>query len=152
MIHVRRCTDKDMYQVLRLARKMHAESPLHSLYPFSVEKVTHLVESARASADWLAVVVVKDMILIGFALVAKTPMYFSDSDEVVDLAIYIAPDSRGGRAALLLIKFIEHWAQHLGVARIAFGIHTGINHDQALSFFVKMGYVPEGIQITKSVH
>ncbi len=139
----------DMEAVVAMAQTFHAESPVHSPFPFNVEKVRQLVAAAIASADWCPIVAVDDEGLCGMALVYAMPLFFSDALVGGDLAFYVPRSRRGTRAALEMAEFIENWRVSRGVVAMDIGINTGINHDTALSFFMKCGYQPVGMIVRK---
>lgn len=155
MIVVRRLDFDDKPKVeaaMRLAAMMHSESPLHSPYPFDTMQVHELMRAACKDPDWLPLVCLRDDEVIGMGLLMCQPMFFGPDKEVSDLAFYVRPDCRGTSAAFRMMAFIDLWASALGAVRIQVGIHTGINHDVALSFFQKIGYRVSGICVEKSVN
>jgi GNAT superfamily N-acetyltransferase len=152
-VWVRRVTDEDVADVVELAWAFWSESPLHRDFPFDAVKVEGLIRNALAADDsWLALIVVDDDRIVGMALVFAMHMFFGPAIEVGDLAFYVRPDARGGRAALLLEREIASWAALVGASKVSIGIHTGINHDPARRFFEKRGYGLTGLMLSKSVH
>lgn len=149
MTYARRAITADIEQIIAMAKLFHAESPAHSPYPFNEAKVAALVAAAIASPEWCPVVAVDDDGLVGMALIYAMPMYFSDALEGGDLAFYVPKGRRGSLAAAHMMQFIETWLVSVGVAVTTIGINTGINHDTALSFFVKCGYRPSGLIVRK---
>ncbi len=152
MMWTRRFVPADLNAVLAMAREFHAESPVHRPHPFDDEVVTHLLEAASQSPDWLALVAYCDDGPVGFALVTAQQMFFSRDRELLDLALYVTPSHRKTRAFLKLVLAIEHWGKSAGVVKATIGINTGIEHDRTLSAFLKLRYLPTGIAVSKSVH
>ena len=149
MTYARRALPFDLPEILEMARAFHAESPLHSPYLFSTEKVENLVGHAINAPEWCPVVAIDDAGLCGMALVFAMPMFFSDALQGGDLAFYVPQTRRGSLAAREMAEFIEQWRTRMGVVAMDIGINTGINHDRALSFFMKCGYRPVGIVVRK---
>jgi GNAT superfamily N-acetyltransferase len=79
-------------------------------------------------------------------------MFYGPDKECTDLAFYVDRAVRGGSVAFRMLSRIDWWASDLGAERIAIGIHNGINHEQGVRFFSKLGYKPQGILMEKSVH
>lgn len=133
----RRYVAADWPAVLAMAKAFHAESPVHSPYPFDETRVFTLLEAARANPDWLAAVAYDEDGLVGMMLLAHMPMYFSGSTEVIDLALYVPKDRRGTRAAKLLMEFGERWGYAIGAAVLRLGITTGIRDAAVERFYAK---------------
>lgn len=146
---VRRVVARDLPDVVEMARAFHAESPNHRDMTFDEAKVLDLVDHAATGDQWLAIVARNDADeLVGMALMLAIEPYYSSDTEVVDLAFYVRPGSRNGRAAIGLMKEICSWAGAIGAKRLQMGIHTGINHDRALSFMLKCGFEPVGLVVS----
>ena len=89
MTYARRAIRSDIAPIVEMARIFHAESPTHSPWPFSADKVAALVDAAIDAPDWCPIVAVDDHGLCGMALVFAMPMYFSDTLQGGDLAFYV---------------------------------------------------------------
>ncbi len=152
MIVVRRADIDDVEDALFLARRMHVESPLHCDYNYSQAKVEQLIECAIATEEWLPLLAYKGGKPIGMALMVVAETFYGGDKECTDLVFYVDPTERGGRCALKMVQFIEWWSSDKDAKRIMIGVHNGINHDQASSFFTKLGYRAQGIVMEKSVH
>lgn len=154
MIVVRRAlfTPEDMADALFLARRMHEESPLHRDYNFHAAKVSELITNAIAADDWLPLLAHKDGKPIGMALLVVAQTFFGTDNECSDLVFYVDPVERGTRCAIKMLTFIEWWASDRDAKRIMIGVHNGINHEVAVRFFNKLGYLSQGILVEKSVH
>lgn len=136
-MRVRRYVPPDWPAVLALARAFHAESPVHSPYPFDEPRVRLLIDTARQNPDWLPAVAIDEGGVVGMMLLAHMPMYFSPATEVIDLALYVPKDRRGTRAAKMLMEFGERWGYALGAAVIRLGITTGIRDAAVERFYAK---------------
>ncbi len=152
MTVVRRCEPEDVDDALFLARMMHAESPLHNSYRFDDAKVRQLIINSIADPNWLPVLAYAQGKPIGMALMLVTEMFYGPDKECLDLVFYVDPTARGGHAAFKMSSMIQWWASDQGAERCTIGIHNGINHDTAMSFFMKMGFKPLGVLMEKSVH
>lgn len=141
---VRRYVPADWPQVVALAKAFHVESPVHSPYPFDEPRVMTLLDTARQNPDWLAAVAYDELGIVGMMLLAHMPMYYSAATEVVDLALYVSKDLRGGRAAKMLMEFGERWAYAISADVMRLGITTGIRDRAVERFYAKCGFHPIG--------
>lgn len=148
-MYVRRYVAADWERVLEVARVFHAESPLHSPHPFDEARVHALLEAAMGSPDWLAALAIDGDEIVGIMLVFRMQMFFSSAYEVGDLAFYVRPDARGGRAARKMLGYAELWASAKETAVMRFGIMTGIRAEQSQRFFEKLGYDQVGTVVQK---
>lgn len=143
---------RDLGAVLAMAQEFHAESPVYRNKPFSRFKVGSLLDNATEAPNWLPLIAEDDDgTLTGFALVTVETHFFCDVKQLLDLAIYVTPDRRGKLSFRKLMAYVEEWARAQGAEEASLGITTGINHDQALSAFQKLGYETDGIRIGKKL-
>lgn len=151
MTYCRRFVMADWKPVIEIARGFHAESPVHSPYPFEETRVRQLLSNAMASADWLPAVAVDGGQIVGILLLFHMPMFFGPASEVGDLAFYVVPDRRGTRAAQLLLEYGERWALMAGAQVIRLGITTGIRDHAVARFLSKNGYAQIGALLEKAL-
>lgn len=150
MTYVRRAIEADLDALLPLCRQFHAESPHHSRLRFSEARVAELILAALANPDWLALVACDDDgTIIGMGLFYFALAFFSDEGEVGDLTFWVAPEHRGGRAAVLMLKDLEGWVKLKRAKRLSIGVTTGINEAQAARFFARFGFERHGILLVK---
>lgn len=148
MSHVRRAMEEDMSEILVLARRFHAESPVHRALSFSEQKVSNLIRTAFEDPAWLPIVAVDDQGIIGIGLFWCLPEFYSEDRVAGDIVFYVAPDRRGSWAAIKMLDYVVEWARAAGALAYRMGIHTGINHDQAVRFFEKRGLKLTGFMMT----
>ena len=149
MSYCRRYVEADWDQVIEIARTFHAESPVHSPYPFDDARVFLLLDTALGNPDWLPAVCVDGGEIIGILLLFHMPMFFGPATEVGDLAFFVVPGRRGGRAAKQLLGFGETWAWARNTAVIRLGITTGIRDAAVARFLAKSGYSKSGELLEK---
>lgn len=151
MTHVRRVVAADIPDIVTMARAFHAESPIHRNLRFNATKVRQLVDAARQDDDWLVIAAFNDDdTMIGMAMVFALPAFFSDDYEMGDLTVYVAPEARGTRAALLMVQEILRFGGAKNVKMTRIGLNTGINHDLAARFFAKLGLPQVGILVGRA--
>lgn len=146
-MEVRRFFPEDLEAVVAMAQGFHAESPVHSAFPFDQEKVEALVTNASINPDWLAAVAYEGDELAGLLLVCVQEMFFSRTRAVYDLTLFVAPDRRGGKAFIGLVAYLKQWAESVGASVIDLAINTGIAHERASKSFAKLGFSEIGTVI-----
>lgn len=146
---VRRAEAGDLPDLLSLAATFHRESSLNSWLPFSPAKVHKLIVDAISDPDWLPLVAYSNGELAGMALIVSMETFFGPAREAGDLAFYVDPARRGGRAAVAMLKAIIAWCAGKGIARLTIAPNTGIAHDSAVSFFRKAGMDVTGTALTR---
>lgn len=149
---IRRAVAGDIPDLLPLCRQFHAESPVHSQLPYDEPTVITLLTNTISDSSWLAQVAIDDDdAIIGMSLHYCMVSWFSTALEAGDLAFYVIPEKRGGRAALKLLGGILRWFETSGALRLQQGITTGINDDAAERFFAKMGFERSGVLVQRRV-
>lgn len=138
MVNIRSITQEDMPLLLYMGRLMHEESPRFSVHPFIEERAAQTIQYIiNNDSGFIAQDNERVVGMIGGALV---PHYFSNVVFANDLAVYVTPEYRGGRAALLLVKAFEDWAMRNGAIEIVLGLSTGINPERTGKFYERLGY------------
>lgn len=150
-MYIRRYVTSDWGRVITMARSFHAESPVHSPHPFSLKGVRQLLDTAVERTDWYPAVCIDGDAIIGMMLLFHMPMFFSDATEVGDLTFYVVPEKRGTRAAYMMLKAAEKWAEDCDASVLRIGITTGIAAEQVQSFFEKMGHRQIGVLMEKKL-
>lgn len=131
-----------------MAEAMHGESPVHRLHAFSGARVGALFDRILLDRDWLLAVAVGEEGLVGMLVLYCAPIFYSDEQEVGDLAFYVVPGKRGTRAAPRLLFFGETWASAKG-AVLRLGLTTGVRVEGTRRFLEKAGYQATGILMSK---
>jgi GNAT superfamily N-acetyltransferase len=149
MAYVRRLVPSDCRTIVNLARKFHAESPVHGPHVFDGDQLNTLLRAAINDPNYLPAACLDDGQIVGMMLLFHMPMFFGPASEVGDLAFYVVPGRRGTRAAQLMLDYGEKWAVATGASVIRMGVTTGINNDAACSFFRKNGHREIGTLMEK---
>jgi GNAT superfamily N-acetyltransferase len=147
---LRRAEAADLPDIIGMALLFHAESPVHGWLEFDPSRVRELVLAAIDDPDWLPLVVYADDELIGMAMMIAVSTFFGNDIEVCDLIFYVDHSRRGSKAALAMMAHIRAWAkQEKGALRLTITPNTGINQDQAVSFFEKCGMQRQGTVLSQ---
>lgn len=153
MAKIRRMLLKDMPQVLAMGRACAAESPRYRDKGWEDTKVEKLLKGIMAGDinHGLFVAENDEHQLVGMALGVIGTYFFSSERYATDLVVYVAPGLRGGITPIRLIKALEEWAQGAGVRELLLGVSTGINPEQAVCVYEKLGFKMAAQSLTKEV-
>ena len=134
---VRLYEDRDIPQIVLLCHRMRAESMVP--YPPMDEAVYRKKLKALGGA-YLLVVAETGGEVVGFMGGIVAGWLFTDRHFVAHEIFYVRPESRGTKAALMLITALETWAVEQGAERVTIGVHTGVNIAATHRFYHKLGY------------
>lgn len=141
---IRKFKDSDLARLIEIGREMHSESSYAHL-SFSEEKCRNLFFAClNLPEDFLGIVCEQHGEIIGMFVGNITPYFFGSQKIASDLLLYIAPEFRGGAAAVRLVKEYEKWANLLGAAQVMLGVTTGIDEVRTIEFYKRLGYKAAG--------
>ena len=154
-VEVRQLEEKDVAEVLAMARAMHAESPEYRDMDFSDEKVCRMLRAMCGTllvpASTCALVAEEGGKLIGMMGGFAVEHFFGHDKTASDYVLYVRPEHRRGTAAVRLIRQFEKWAIAQGVRTIVPGVTTGTNNEVASGLYAKLGYERNGYTHIKRV-
>ena len=75
-----------------------------------------------------------------------TPQMTSKVLVAAEVLLYVDPEYRGTRAALMMVRAFEQWAEPYDKRA---GSSLGIDDDKAINFYSRLGYVPDSIGVMK---
>ena len=135
---IRPATLADLPALLALGERMHAESRYARLR-FSAARLEQTLRAVlEAPLGFLRVVEIDGVVAGGMAAMA-CPHWASEDLVSTDLALFIAPDHRGGRTAALLVKRYRDWARAMGVVLPDIGVTTGVQTENTARLFEALG-------------
>lgn len=140
---LRAATHDDLLRLVELGAAMHAESPTYSRLRFSASKLAATIE--RAIDTGFAMVCEVEGVVVGGMLGMVVPHWCSDDLVACDLALFMAPEHRGGMAAVRLLNAYRVWAERSGAVLKQIGATTGVNNEAAAQLFERLGWVRSGI-------
>ena len=77
--------------------------------------------------------------------------FWSEHTRASDLGIYVCPQFRGGRAALMLLRAIESWAFSMNQTHFFMGHSVGGKIEQMKDFYRRQGYKIGGFNAMKEL-
>lgn len=126
MSMIRPATTADIPRLVELGCAMHAESPAFRGMRFDADKLAGVIAAAIGSPAGFVRVIERDSRVVGGMVAMAAPHYFSPDLVACDLALFIAPEHRGGMAAARLLSAYRDWGRDLGVAKVQLGVMAGI--------------------------
>ncbi len=155
MADIRKLEERDIEEVLVMARAMHAEAPEYRDMDFSDEKVRRMLRAMCGTllvpSSLCALVAEADGKLIGMMGGFAVEHFFGHDKTASDYVLYVAPEHRRGTTAVRLIRQFEKWAVAQGVRTIIPGVTTGTNNEVASGLYAKLGYERNGYTLIKRV-
>lgn len=152
MVEIRPATVDDVPAILGLAKRMHAESPRFSRRAFSAAKCEAALAALLAGRlTGSTLVAEKDRTIIGMMVGIVTEHFFGTEKMATDLALYIAPEHRGGSLAPKLIKAFEKAMRATGAVEVSLGISTEIAAERTVELYRAQGYRLSGYSMLKEL-
>lgn len=142
---IRPATPEDIPRMVELGRAMHGESPTFCRLRFDADKLAATIASTIASPAGFAYAAEQGGEVVGGMLAVITPHYFSPDLVACDLALFMAPEHRGGMAAVRLINAYTKWAEYHGAALVQIGVMTGVNVDKTETLLHRLGWHRSGL-------
>lgn len=137
---IRQATLNDLPILINLGEIMHAESPRFSCINFSPARLGHTLASLIKSPMGFVWVTETEAGDVAGGLVATAFQHWASDDLMTtDLALFLAPDHRGGTAAARLARKYHQWARDLGAKLIQQGVTTGVHTDQTVQLLERLG-------------
>lgn len=150
---IRRATNfADAWAVRELAERMHAESAFTHI-PFDEDVLMQTLLGCINNPDDGVVLMAQneDGVLKGFKFGVAHRFYFSTARVAHEMAMYVAPEFRGGFTCAALIKAFERWAKEVGALEVVIGVAANIDNDLTASVYERLGYAYRGPILKKVI-
>jgi GNAT superfamily N-acetyltransferase len=140
---VRKATEADLFEYIKLAQAFHTASPMHGSIGFDVPGYSQFYLSSLQNDNigiWLAEIENK---IVGICGALVYPLYFNPSALVVqELWWWLTPASRGSGAGGQMFKQIEQWAKDKNASAL-FMIALEDNRAKKMeNLYVRAGFRP----------
>lgn len=147
---VRLALENEAEALVSMAAAAVAETkPAHT---FSADRVREVYAAYLATANPTFFFVEQRRVPIGF-LQAEIGAYdFTDGIFTVQKTIYVQPDKRGTRAAVLLMRHLTDWSRRLGAREIFGGVDNGYQIGRTSRFLERLGFVRDGWSMHMSLN
>ena len=134
-------------QFARMARDMHAESCFKD-WPLDLNRLRSFIGSPGV---FCALAIDDQQRAVGLILGNAGGFAFSPRQTADLQLLYVDPDHRGGRAAVMLVYAFESWAKAQGITDVHLSQRTGVHMAETSSFFQALGYRLTGVNATKGL-
>lgn len=132
---------EDIEQMVEVGRKFYNETYHVKYGPFEEQKIRRMIKTANEQPNKLFVAYDKaGDIITGFVVGVYTELPFSNTKVVQDMGVYVAPDKRGTSLGIKLIKLLEKWSLDQKADCTIICHNTGINTEQSIPLFKRLGY------------
>lgn len=132
--------------VARMGGQMHAESAFTHI-PFDEDTLIGTLMGCIANPDDGAVFMAEDEKgnLKGFKFGVAHGFYFSKERVAHEMAMYVAPEHRGGFTCAALIKAFEKWAfEEAKASEVVIGVAANIDNGLTQKVYERLGYAYRG--------
>ena len=137
---VRPMTPEDLPGALNLGQRMHQES-VYRQFDYDQNKFGRLLcNYVLRTEDRFAYVGETRGALSGIFLGSIGAHYFGNDLVASDTLWYVAPEARGSRTGVQLLRAYENWAKACGASAIYVGISSGITPERTGNMMQKLGY------------
>ena len=140
---VRKATETDLLEYIKLAQAFHTASPMHGSIGFDVPGYSQFYLSSLQNDSigiWLAEI---ENNIVGICGALVYPLYFNPSALVVqELWWWLTPASRGSGAGGQMFKQIEQWAKDKNASAL-FMIALEDNRAKKMeNLYIRAGFKP----------
>lgn len=90
-----------------------------------------------------------DRRVIGMVMSHAVPFDHRAGFYVTQRVLYVLPENRGTRAAVILMRHLVQWAEQTGAAEIAGGNDNSFNSDRTAAFLAHFGFEKVGYAMVK---
>lgn len=87
--------------------------------------------------------------VVGMAMSHLVPFDHRAGFYATQRVLYVLPENRGTRAAVLLMRHLVRWAEEIGAAEIAGGNDNSFNSDRTAAFLAHFGFEKVGYAMVK---
>lgn len=135
---IRDATLMDVPALVELGAAMHAESKWARMC-FDRDKTAALLVRLVEHPTGCVLVAENGGAVIGGMIGWCDEHFFSHDKYASELGVFVAPDKRGGMAAVRLLRAFQGWARANGAALIEVGITTGVHLERSAKFYEAVG-------------
>jgi GNAT superfamily N-acetyltransferase len=126
---------------------MHKESPRFSRFAYDPDRCLSLLQKLHLSG--VILLAEEREQIVGMILGGISEHFFGRGTVASELVVYVAPESRGGTAAMRMLKAFEDWAFSKGADEIVLGVSTEVHAKRTAEFYQRLGYEMSGYTCIK---
>jgi hypothetical protein len=142
---IRTATIDDLDRLVQLAEVMHCESPRFAILKFDANVMRSTLASVIDAPRGFAQVFEVDGVVQGALLGVLTGNFGSNDLTACDVAFFIAPEHRGGMAAVRLLMGYSTWATARGGKHVLLGLLTDVQTEKTARLCEVLGWRRAGV-------
>lgn len=146
---VRFAQERDFEDILAMGRHNCGQTMPGS--PYEPERVAATFQSYLETGNPSFFVVEKDEKNIGFLLVGFGDYDYRSGFFTIQKVLYVTPENRGTRAAVLLMRHLVNWSRELGAAEIIGGNDNDFRSDRTAKFLEHFGFRKVGFAMSMKI-
>lgn len=140
---VRLAEERDFQTILEMGR--HNAETTKPGEPYEDDRVRGTFDSFLETADPTFFVEERDGVVRGFLIAGWGDYEYRSGFYTVQRVLYVAPEHRGTRAAVSLMKHLIEWSRNMNAVEVMGGNDNGFQSDRTADFlghfgFKKVGY------------
>ncbi len=146
---VRFAQERDIEDIIAMGRH-NVEQTLPG-QPYEPERVATLFSEYLETGNPTFFVCEKAEAVIGFLLVGFGDYDYRSGFFTIQKVLYVKPENRGTRAAVLLTKHLVDWSRELGASEIIGGNDNDFQSDRTSKFLERFGFRKVGYAMSKNL-
>lgn len=145
-MRVRFAQEHDYEEILAMGRHNCEQTMPGS--PYEPERVARIYQDYLEGGNPSFFVVEKAEKILGFLLVGFGDYDYRSGFFTIQKVLYVKPENRGTRAAVLLMKHLVDWSRELGASEIIGGNDNDFKSDRTSKFLEHFGFRKVGYAMT----
>lgn len=142
-VTIRLATPGDIDAMIGLGHLLHAESRFRAL-PLDDARMREIGRRGLTDGNPALIVAERDGRVVGMAIVTLGEHFFSPALAATVMLIFVAPEARGGTAAVKLLQGVRRWAAQAGAKDLHVNVTTAIAPAKTDRFLRRMGFQQTG--------
>lgn len=135
--------EPDIDAMIALGRRLHAESHFHA-QTYDEARLREFGRKGLSEGSHGMLVAERNGAIIGMAVVVAGGHVISAAKTATIQVIYVAPEHRGGTAAIKLLRAIHTWSVHAGADTIIIGVTSAIAPTRTDRLLRRIGFLRTG--------
>lgn len=115
---------------------------------FSERRAREVCQAYLDTADPTIFVVEENRRLVGFMLAGVCSYDHRDGFFTTQRVLFVRPERRGSRAAVLLMRHLVEWSRQIGAAEVCGGNDNEFNSERTARFLEHFGFQRVGYALT----
>ena len=146
---VRFAQERDFEDILAMGRHNCEQTMPHHTY--EPERVAVVFQEYLDTGNPTFFVCEKEDRIVGFLLVGFGSYDYRSGFFTIQKVLYVKPENRGTRAAVLLMKHLVDWSRELGASEIVGGNDNDFKSDRTSKFLQHFGFRKVGYAMTMNL-